>query len=540
MELQLKIPVKPRVDVILICLSASFLILIFPGFEIHWLAWIALVPLLLLIKRSGLRRAFLSSLAVGFLFYSGLLWWTLRIDGFNPANLILVLLGSACYFGMFGLFAHYFQKKIPRWNALALPATWVLLEYLRTHLGFLSVPCGILGYSQYSVLPVAQISVFTGVYGVSFLIVAVNTVLAEIIHPYLFPTKGKGFRGAPSPITQKASAGILVGTLLLFSASYLYGLPSPADKGNTPDLKVALIQGNTYWDEKNYSSYRNYAKTTFRIYSRLTLDASDSGPDLIAWPSSSVPGRIPYDRMLVKLLSKLAQETGAFLLVGSSGYDKFSRKQRRVKGVANSAFLLSPHGKIVGRYDKIQLVPFNEYLPLRGYVKWPSWIASSDMTDFRPGKELTVFSMNRHKFGVLICSENMFPELFRKMAAQGVDFMVSMTNEAFMDIPAAHYQILAMNVFRAIENHVSIVRTAPTGISSIIEPTGRITARVQDHNSNDINVEGYLVKEIPLSSERTFYNRHGDWFVYGLFVMFIGFVSLALIRKTHPTRDRSE
>src|SRR2546429_5660088 len=119
-------------------LSTLFLILIFPGFEMHFLAWIALIPLLLLIKHSGILKAFLSSLTVGILFYSALLWWVSRLDGFNLANFSLGILVNACYFGVFGLFAHFFQKRIPLWNALTFAATWVGLEYLRSHLGFLA------------------------------------------------------------------------------------------------------------------------------------------------------------------------------------------------------------------------------------------------------------------------------------------------------------------------------------------------------------------------------------------------------------------
>lgn len=518
-------------------LSAALLTLIFPGFEIHFLAWIALVPLLLLIKHLGPLRACLASLAVGCVFYSALLWWVLRLDSFNPLNFSLVILGHTCYFGVFALFAHLFEKRLPRWNALTFPTTWIVLEYLRLHLAFLASPWGVLGYSQYSVLPVAQISSFTGVYGVSFVVVTVNTVIAEMIHFYLFPSKLKRVSREVLWRGQNTSVGAFAGTLILLAASFLYGLPSGTAKGNFSLLKVAFVQGSY---EPKGVDYARYSMAALQTYSRLTLRAADARPDLIAWPSSSVPGRIPFDRILVNMLSRIAQETRTFLLVGSSGYEKFNREQRKETRVANSAFLFSPQGRIVGRYDKMQLLPFDEYLPLRGYVKWPSWIVNSDMTDYEPGGDLTIFTMNQSRFGVLICSENLFPDLFRKMAAQGVDFMVSMTNEAFSDIPAARYQMLAMNVFRAIENHVAIVRTTLTGVSAIIEPSGWVTARVQDVEGNDVNAEGYLVGQIPLSSARTFYNRYGDWFVYSLFAVFSGSFVITLVRRTPSTRAGPE
>jgi apolipoprotein N-acyltransferase len=507
----------------------------FPGFDLNFLAWVALIPLLLLIKRSGALGAFLSSLAVGFIFYLALVWWCFKVDGGNAANVILPDLILAFYFGVFGLLAHYFNKKTPRWVALTCPTAWALLEYVRTHMGFLANPWGVLGYSQYAVLPVARISAFTGVYGVSFLIVTVNTVLAELIYPYLArPRERTSLKGAWLD-GQKWPKGILTAVLLLSFASSLSALHSLKERGNPPSLKVALVQVNVAGEENTAANFR---KWIFHKYSSLTLGAADSKPELIAWPSSSVVGRIPYDRILLKALSGLARKAEAFLLVGSTGQAKFNRQEEKAKRLGNSAFLFAPDGKIVGRYDKIRLLPFDEYLPLRDWLKWPSWIVSSDMTDTQAGEKLTVFRMKNMRFGVQICWENLFPDLFRKMVAQGVDFMVSMTNEGFTDSPSARYQMLAMNVFRAIENHVTIVRTAPTGVSSIIEPSGRISARIQDESSKDVDVEGYLLGQVVLSSKRTFYNRYGDWFIYGLFVVFGGFIVFSLVAKGSFTKTQ--
>ncbi|MCG7851746.1 MAG: apolipoprotein N-acyltransferase, partial [Methanosarcinaceae archaeon] len=470
-------------------------------------------------------------------FYGGLLWWAPQVDGMNQSKFSLVLLVGSCYFGLFGLFAYYFNKKIPQWNALTFSTTWVLLEYLCSHLSFLSCPWGILGYSQYCVPSVAGISAFTGVYGVSFIVIVVNTVLAELIHPYLSIYKTNALWTGPVRNKKRIPLYILTVVLVMFFVYFLYGMPFLKENGNISNLKVGIVQGNVYFNDLDDLNYR---KTVLQKYSRLTSAAVDFNPELILWPSSSVPGKIPADRTLVRLLSDLAKKTRSFLLIGSSGYDKLNAEQRRSKKTANSAFLLTPQGKIVGRYDKIMLLPFDEYLPLRGYMKWPSWIINSDWVDAKPGKELTIFSMDNVRFGVMICWENMFPDLFRKMAAKGVDFMVSMTNEGFTDNPSPHYQMLAMNVFRAIENRISIVRTASTGVSAIVDPTGVITAKVEDNNKNDVNVEGYIVGQLPLSRQRSFYNRHGDWFVYSLFVIFIAFIFLALLDKRHLFREKSQ
>ena len=169
-----------------ILLSAGLLTLAFPAADLHFLAWIALVPLFVRIRDAGPWRALLLSLATGYLFYTAHLWWSLRLVGMNPFNFALGNLGNAWYFGAFGLAAWHFRKTWLRWTPLTYPSAWVALEYVRSHIGFLSAPWGMLGYSQYSVLPVAGISAYAGVYGVSFLLVAANAALSDLVPHHLY------------------------------------------------------------------------------------------------------------------------------------------------------------------------------------------------------------------------------------------------------------------------------------------------------------------------------------------------------------------
>lgn len=522
-------------NVILVVLSALLLIVGFPGFNLYWLTWVALVPLILLLRHAGLLRVLFSSLAVGFIFFSGLCWWGLRVDGLSPLNFSAGALANALSLCLFGLLAWFFNRKIPRWNLLTLPAAWVAVEYMRTNIGFLSFPWGVLGYSQYTVLPVARISAFAGVYGVSLFIAAVNTAIAELIHSYIHRPRRAPLLEEASSRGAMAPVYVLAVIFIIVSISYLT-FPAPAEE--EAGIDVALIQGNVYFKEVANSNFGEYSRVVYNKYYNLTMGAADDSPKLIIWPSSTVPGVLPYDKLVVTMLGDLAKKAGSFLLIGSSGYDKFNAAQKNDKRYANSAFLFSQQGEIVGQYDKVRLLPFDEYLPLRGYVRWPSWIVS-EMKDFKPGENLTVFEINKAKFGVLICWENMFTGQFRKMAAKGIDFMVSMTNEGFTDDAVAHEQMLSMNVFRAIENHVPIARTAPTGISAIIDADGRIIARVQDEAMHDVNVEGYLVADLPLSSERTFYTRFGDWLIYLLLALLVVFTLLGFLSKTPSTLEES-
>jgi apolipoprotein N-acyltransferase len=511
-----------------VVLSAAFLTLSFPPFDLPALAWVALVPLLLLITRSSLLRAFIGAFSVGMLFTVAHEGWMLRIDGMHPGNFSPGVLGSACYFALFGLLAHYFHAKLPRWNVLTFPTGWVLVEYLRANVGFLSFPWGTLGYSQYTVLPVAQLAAWTSVYGVSFLLVGVNAVVVEVLLAWFSPSNFQEVRAAWSrpartlAVRLGLAAVIFVALVALVALLVPYRLLASTEPAGSSSLTVALVQSPLYSQKTEQIRSR---EKVLQAFSRLTLQAADASPALIAWPDSSAPGRIPYDRGMVAELAHLARQTKAFLLVGTYGYDKLDAKKRE-HSFANSAFLLSPQGKMIDRYDKIRLLPFDEYLPLRGVVTWPLWIVA-DGADYRVGSRLTVFRMNDLRFGVQICWENLFPDQFREMAAQGVDFMVSMTNESFIDAPAAHYQMLAMNVFRAIENHVAIIRTTPTGVSAIIGPDGQILARLQDATGRDVRVEGSLTGILPLVSDRSFYTRHGDWFLFLLVGLQLGLMVLA-------------
>jgi apolipoprotein N-acyltransferase len=229
--------------------------------------------------------------------------------------------------------------------------------------------------------------------------------------------------------------------------------------------------------------------------------------------------------------SELARATGAYLLVGSAERPKFRSNEVRTGAAAsNTAFLIAPSGEIAGRYDKIRLLPFGEYLPLKQF-SWPSRIASSwSAGEFRPGTRYTVFNLEDTQFAVTICWENIFPDLFRRFVKNGAKLMINITNEAWFGETAAPYQLMAMSVFRAVENHVSIARAANTGISVFIDPMGRIVSKVK-RGGKDIFVEGYRVENVSVSSTNTFYTKYGDVFAKGCTAASLLLLLLPLLRS---------
>lgn len=502
--------------------SGLLLVCSFPGFDYAGLVWMALVPLLVVLRSCRLQAAFGFSFLTGAIFFTGMWWWWLSVDEIHAGNFLLAILFNALYFGLFGLGTSFFYARGTASVLLALPTLWVLLEYLRSHLFFLAFPWGLLGYTQYQVLPVATLAALTGVYGVSFLIVLVNGLVTEL--SWAAFTSFSGRLCSPVLVTRRPFLPLvpMAGFSLFMGATVLWGFAGKDERSSSDTLNVAAVQGNVYTFASRNPERR---QAVLQTYQDLSLRAASLRPDLIVWPSSSVPGRLPADAGLALTLSQVAQTTGSHVLVGAAGYDKLQPQSGKPRGLTNSAFLFSPPGGLVGRYDKNRLLPFGEYLPLRKIVPWPSWIISQQ-ADTVPGDRVPAFRLHHARFVVQICWENLFPDVIRQVLGQEVEFLVSMTNESFTSQPSAHYQMLAMYVFRAIENHIAIVRSATTGISALIGPTGQILTTVRNAESREVDVEGFVVGTIPLSTERTFYTRHGDWLIAGLLVLFLSILTM--------------
>jgi len=259
---------------------------------------------------------------------------------------------------------------------------------------------------------------------------------------------------------------------------------------------------------------RDYLRANLERHIRLTRDAvtANKNTSLIIWPETSVQGSLTQDLALLTTLSGLAREINAYLLVGSAVHPKFGSREFRQGHWFNSAFLFSSSGRPSGKYDKILLLPFAEYLPHAETVPWPAELVSR-ASHYIPGKDYKIFNIDGVRFGVAICWESIFPDHFRRFVLAGAQIMLNITNEAWFGETAAPYQFLAMNVFRAVENRVSIVRSANTGVSGFIGPFGNILGTVKDGDEN-LFVAGYLTMDVPIARQRTFYTRYGDVFAY--------------------------
>ena len=479
----------------------------FPGTDLSFAVWIGFVPLVLAIVNLRPGYGYLLSHMTGMVFIACVFDWILVVPGYTwlHHSLLVVYLGS--YFGVLGLlFCFISRRSGPLTALIAAPFIWVALEYMRSSFIFLALPWGLLAHTQYRMPPVIQIASLTGAWGVSFLIVMVNSAVAGLVLSFRKIIKDKERPTAAALIALPCIA------LAMTAFTLIYGFLICSEPIEGKSYKLALVQGNIEqgkkWDHK-------YAKSIMEIYTRLTFEAAKSEPAMIVWPEAATPRAIFQDARLYRDILLLAKSTGTPLLLGSTHPQKFKRAGAKDLKFANSAFLVPPDlkGPINQKYDKIRLFPFGEYLPYNNIIPWSS-INVPELTNYQPGKNYTVFENKPLRFSVTICWENLFPDLVRQFVKNGAEFMVNITNEAWFGKSTAPYQFLSMGVFRAVENRVYVIRCANTGISCFIDPKGYVVSRVMDDKGSDVFVRGVLTDTVIPLDYKTVYTLYGDWFVW--------------------------
>ncbi len=465
-------------------LSAGLLSLSFPQVEIFPIAWVALVPLLCVLNGQNLWAAFRRAYLCGFLFFSFTLGWFIYV---TYAGAVLLVAFLSLYFAFFGLIFVYFQRLVLVPRIFVLASGWVALEFIRAHL-FTGFGWVMLGHSQYKNLWLIQIADKTGVYGVSFLVVLVNLLIFETWRARRVLLK----------------ASVTVTAILVMALAY--GFWVTGQKDSYKSVKVGVVQPNipltVDWDEGRRPWI--IGKTI-----QLTQRLQDQKLDLIVWPETSLPGVISDSPLLTNEIQAAAVDQHTSILIGSVAQDG--------KRYYNSAFLVSADGQMRGRYDKMHLVPFGEYLPLRPVLGWINKFVPLD--DFTPGKGDKIFSIGPQKnFGVLICFEDTLGYLHRRYARDGADFIVNMTNDAWFKDTKAPFLHLQAAVFGCVENHRSLARAANTGVSALVDPWGRIITMVHDDHGKNTFIEGTAWGSLPLNNEKTFYTKYGDIFTYLCFL----------------------
>ncbi|MFH1259346.1 MAG: apolipoprotein N-acyltransferase [Elusimicrobiota bacterium] len=492
-------------------LSGVLLILIFPKFNLSFLAWVCLLPLFRVCRNQQKIGSFLAGFFCGLIAYCGILYWIVPTclaaeQTWFLAGGCLALLAAylAVYLGVFSLGCHFFFRQNRNYFfACLMPAVlWVSLEYLRSHL-FTGFPWMLIGYSQWANLPVIQFSEYTGVYGVSFLVVLINATIFRL------------FRNPQSAIRNCIVPAIIFSLSFLIYQSRNEYFNSAIRNPQSAILKVALLQGNI--DQyKKWS--KTYEKDILRTYEKLAALASRYQPVLIIWPETALPGDLAADAGMYNWVRQLAQNSGTSHLIGS-----IHQKQRRY---FNSAFLVNSRGEIVGEYDKIHLVPFGEYVPFSALLSRCIKVLN-ELGGFQSEKKYQTLASPAGNLAVNICFEAIFPNLVRKLVKAEGEIIVNLTNDAWFLSTAAPYQHFIMNIFRAVENRRPLLRCDNTGISGYIDPLGRIKNQTKIFQTTVEMVDLTL----PVKKPKTFYTRFGNVFAQTCLLVLLTVITGYFLRK---------
>lgn len=473
-------------------LSGLMLTASFPSLNLDWIAWIAFIPLLISLQDQSPLNAFKLGFLSGLCHYGTLLYWIVvalsRYGGIPLIPSLAVLLLLVVYLALYPAFFALFLAMIHRFRLPSFlgAGIWVSLEYARAHLlsGF---PWCLLGYSQFLRLPLLQIADITGVYGISFVVILVNLILYKLLFRSLY--ERRKFLTAEMTII-----GIMVGVTLVYG---YYNLRQKSEGVGERKLRAAIAQGNIdqsmKWDE-------DFQHKTVSIYYALSLGSAPFQPHIIFWPETAVPFFFQDNAHLSQLVYRVARITGSDILFGSPAYEK------KADSISyyNRVYMLHGDGNY-DYYDKVHLLPFGEYVPLKRFLPFVHRIVPA-AGDFTPGRRLKPLTSGDLRIGPLICYEAIFPELSRELALQGAELLVNVTNDAWFGRTSAPYQHLSMAVLRCVETHLPMARAANTGVSAFILSNGKIV------KESGLFTRELLTYELQLGHHETFYSQYGDIF----------------------------
>jgi apolipoprotein N-acyltransferase len=507
---------SPRGRLLAAALSGVLIFLSFPKFGNGLIAWFALVPLFYALKNGTPSTGFKSGFVAGLIAHTAIFYWIALVAvqyGRLPlyAGVFVMLLLSAylsLYTAFFGAGIVFLQK---RWNNsfLIAPLLWTTLEFVRSRI-FTGFPWENLAYSQYLNKNIIQLADITGTYGISFLIVLVNLAVFETLH-----------QGIKNRRTAAKILLTLAGVLIVIFYGYFRISEIEKLLVRAPSTEIALIQGNIDQCRKWDPLYQN---ETIDTYESLSISSGLKRGGILVWPETAAPFFFEQPGLLQKRLIHLARTSGCSLLFGSPRYEEDGAQIF----YRNSAYLIEPDGIVSGRYDKVHLVPYGEYVPLKNLFPFINKFVAG-IGDFRPGNGFVPLLNGNRRLGILICYEAIFPEAARAYKRRGADFLINITNDAWFGTSSAPYQHLSMTVFRAVETRLYLVRAANTGISAFIDPLGSI------RKQSSLFSRTFLRDEVKYLDKRTFYAAYGDIFVCLSLVLLVAY---ELIYRRRTGNDR--
>jgi apolipoprotein N-acyltransferase len=509
----------------------------FAPFNLTWLCWVALTPLIAAIwfSRQESRYPWLRNLALGYVAGLAFFWTVLSwLTTVTVLGWFVLEFYMAIYLALWAWFCGFLRPRetkkesgARKWDqmlararstaapprsawtkstnnlllAFLLAAGWTTLEWLRGWV-FSGWGWNGLGVALHGNWPLIQIAEFTGVAGLSFMVAFANVIAVATVRRFILEARTRVTR--PHFELTLTLAGI-VGVLT-------FGLRAAQDTPPTKPLRVAAVQSNVPQHQKFDPQFTTKIFDQFRRLSEIALRSSPP-PDLLIWPESSMPGPVLAEQESYKFVMDLAASAESDLLLGTIDEENGD--------VYNAALLISDGGERVQVYRKIHLVPFGEYIPGRHRVPLLARIVGDQVPgDFKVGKEYTVFDLTISDVQVapLICFEDTIGELTRRFVLPtetnpGANLLVDITNDGWFLHSAGSHQHLVNAIFRCVETRRPMVRAANTGVTCFVNQFGRVTQVLRDETGSTFT-EGVLTGEIrvPTEHDLTFYTRHGELF----------------------------
>lgn len=530
----------PRIWLATLCWAVLSYLMFFPC-NLGFLAWFAMVPWFVLVvaERPKSFPIYLACFVGNVGWHAGVSQW-IRVA--HPAMYaswaIIALFGASMSCLCLFLARKLRRAGVPFW--LAGTIAIVAIDYMKAHFPYgypwLDVigrwqPIGFawyfLGHTQHDFLPIAQMADLTGVYGITFVLMLVNGILAAS----LFQRESiQQFLRLSQPI---APIGRIArfGTVMIVCSTLLYGYVRLNQEEYTPGPRVALLQTNLEQDIKNDRGREMYEEAV-QLSNKAIKTPKEQTPDLLIYPETGFPltwydlptgvdrrnvaGKFQraYNQCRMDA-TELAERWPVKVLYGLNRVE-WESNDRFWK--YNSALLVDEQGKVQATYDKIHLVPFGEYVPLVEYLPFMQrFTPYENEYSCRPGQQFTRFPLDtakgRFHFGTLICYEDTDPGFARRYVAdqEPVDFLVNMSNDGWFQGTEEHDQHLAIARFRAIEARRSLVRAVNMGISAIIDPAGRVVLLAGTDWKSSKKVSAVVSGHVPLGTQFSLYSRVGDW-----------------------------
>jgi apolipoprotein N-acyltransferase len=521
----------------LLSLGAVLFWLAFPNvlvrFGAYPIAFVALIPVVVAIRRMPWWATPLYGAAYGFTAYALFNYW---LATFHPLAIFIVPVIYAGYFFVVFPLLRLADGLFGRWAFLVQALVWMAYEWFRTQ-GYLGYSYGIMGYALFPAPALIQAADIGGVWIISFMVILPSFLIGQIINDHQLQVF-VSWRRLKAVLNWRLPE--LIGYAVLVVAAVTYGLFATVDYSRSPTWRLALVQQNVDPWVGGFRAYERSLEVLIRESDRALEEAD---PDAVIWSETSFVPSINYHTryrtdqqryaLVQELMEYLQRQEVPFVIGNSDGQLRRDADGELERMDYNAVLTFESGGNLQDTYRKLHLVPFTEHFPYEEQLPWLHQMLVQNNTNFwEEGNDWTVFELDGVKFSTPICFEDTFGYLSRGFVRRGAEVIVNLTNDLWSYSEPSAMQHMGMAVFRAVENRRSVVRSTNGGMTTMIDPNGRLLDLYPPFQ------EGYLAGDVPVYTEAsTVYTAWGDWLAY-LFVLsaaaslLLGIVRVAARRRS--------